>query len=99
MKADCTKCRHMYHMQNKRNRPDTMFCNALGHSSPYCCMANPHGGCRNFSPLIFNKMSITDAKQILQKNRPERPRSTEQRQFQAAIDTIMEYLNEYYTEE
>ncbi len=76
-----------------------MFCNALGNTNQYCKTINPRGGCQKFSPVVFNKMSIEDAKQILLKNRPERPRSTGQRQFQAAIDTIMEHLNGYYTKE
>lgn len=39
-------------------------------------------------------MDIEQAKQILRENRPERPRSTEKRQLQAAIDVILKDQSE-----
>ncbi len=39
-------------------------------------------------------MDIEQAKKILMENRPERPRSTEKRQLQAAIDVILKDQSE-----
>lgn len=35
-------------------------------------------------------MTIEQARRILMENRPDRPRSTERRQLQVAIDTILQ---------
>ena len=92
--ADCTKCRHMYHICNEHTRPNTMFCDVFGKANQYCKTVNPHGGCQKFDPIMYHKMSLEDASRILLENRPDRPRSTKQRQLQAAIDVILPYLSD-----
>lgn len=39
-------------------------------------------------------MTVDEARQILIKNRPDRPKSTERRQLQKAVDVILEALEE-----
>ena len=40
-------------------------------------------------------MTIEEAKQILMEHRPDRPRSTDRRQLQKAIDVILEAVEAY----
>lgn len=89
---NCEECRHMYHMRNGQAKPDTMFCDLYGKANQYCKTVNPYGNCQKFQPVNYTKMDIGVAIQILQTHRPDRPRSTSQRQLQAAIDTVIEYI-------
>ena len=42
-------------------------------------------------------MTAEEAKQILLENRPNRPRKTEQRKLQKAIDVAVDVINSYET--
>jgi hypothetical protein len=53
---------------------------------------NPKGQCKNFRHIDGEHMTIEEAKKILLENRPDRPKSTERRQLQVAIDIILKEL-------
>lgn len=90
--SNCEECRHMYHIRNGHTKPDTMFCDLYGKANQYCKTVNPYGNCQKFQPVNYTKMDIGSAIQILQMNRPDRPRSTSQKQLQAAIDTVIAHI-------
>ena len=99
MKIDCSDCQYSCHNLNPRARKGTLLCTWFPAGPRYATLVNPYGGCRKFKPKEECRMDVWEAKQVLLKHRPDRPKSADNRQLQVAIDVILEDLDKLHNDE